>query len=117
TSVVERHLAVMTLEVEMLDGDASLVISSGVLNRQDGSDEYQVSSAAMGEGADPRRAESFEHRVLQPRLHELRDDRLLLGYRCANSGMTIATLVHHQIETEDPWTERITIDEDQGKHV
>ena len=64
-SVVERHLAVMTFEVEMLDGHAALDISSQILNRQDGSDEYHVTSAAMGEGVDPRKAESFEHRVLE----------------------------------------------------
>ncbi len=117
TSVVERHLAVMTFEVEMLDGDASLVISSPVLNRQDGSDEYHVRSAAMGEGADPRQAESFGHRVLQPRLHEVRDERLLLGYRCTNSGMTIATLAQHRMDTDNAWTERLSVEEDLAKHV
>ncbi len=117
TSVVERHLAVMTFEVEMLDGDASLVISSSLLNRQDGSDEYDVRAAAMGEGADPRQAHGFEHRVLQPRLHEIRDDRLLLGYRCTNSRMTLATLAHHRIETDNTWTERISVEEDLAKHV
>lgn len=117
TSVVERHLAVMTLEVEMLDGDASLVVSSALLNRQDGSDEYDVRSAAMGEGADPRQAEAFEHRVLEPKLHEIRDGRLLLGYRCANSGMTIASLVEHQIETDNAWTEQRSVQPDLAKHV
>ena len=117
TSLVERHLAVMTFEVEMLDGDASLVISSSILNRQDGSDEYNVSSAAMGEGIDPRQAESFEHRVLQPRRHELVDDRLLLGYRCTNSKMTIATLAHHAIETDNGWTQRRSVEEDLAKQV
>ena len=117
TSLVERHLAVMTFEVEMLDGDASLVISSSILNRQDGSDEYNVSSAAMGEGLDPRQAESFEHRVLQPRRHEIVDDRLLLGYRCTNSKMTIATLAHHAIETDNAWTQRRSVEEDLAKQV
>ncbi|GGK67615.1 glycoside hydrolase family 65 protein [Ornithinimicrobium pekingense] len=117
TSVVERHLAVMTFEVEMLDGHASLVVSSPVLNRQDGSDEYDVRSAAMGEGVDPRQAHSFGHRVLQPTLHEVRDGRLLLGYRCTNSGMTIATLAQHRIETDNPWTERLTVEEDLAQHV
>ncbi|PZU43963.1 MAG: family 65 glycosyl hydrolase, partial [Arsenicicoccus sp.] len=97
TSVVERHLAVMTFEVEMLDGHAALDISSQILNRQDGSDEYHVTSAAMGEGVDPRKAESFEHRVLDPVLAEVCDRRLLLGYRCHNSGMTLATMAQHSV--------------------
>ncbi|WP_289018032.1 glycoside hydrolase family 65 protein [uncultured Ornithinimicrobium sp.] len=116
-SVEERHLAVLTFEVEMLDGDASLVISSQLLNRQDGSDEYHVRSAAMGEGVDPRRADTFEHRVLEPRLHEVRDDRLLLGYRTHNSRMTIATMVEHRIETEDPLRRDVVVEEDLAKEV
>ena len=116
-SVVERHLAVMTFEIEMLDGNAALDISSQILNRQDGSDEYHVRSAAMGEGVDPRKAESFEHRVLDPVLHEVRDERLLLGYRCHNSGMTIATMAQHHIDTDNVWTERTYVDPDLAKHV
>ena len=117
TSVEERHLAVMTFEVEMLDGDASIVISSQLLNRQDGSDEYHVRSAAMGEGVDPRRADTFEHRVLEPRLHEVRDDRLLLGYRTHNSRMTIATMVEQRVETEDPLRRDVVVEEDLAKEV
>ncbi|MFK5632972.1 MULTISPECIES: glycoside hydrolase family 65 protein [unclassified Ornithinimicrobium] len=116
-SVAERHLAVMTFEVEMLDGDAALVISSQILNRQDGSDEYHVTSAAMGEGVDPRQAEEFEERVLDPVLHEVRDQRLLLGYRCHNSAMTIAMMADHRIETENTFTERATVGPDLAKHV
>ncbi|MFK5584989.1 glycoside hydrolase family 65 protein [Serinicoccus sp. LYQ131] len=117
TSVVERHLAVMTFEVEMLDGHAALDISSQILNRQDGSDEYHVTSAAMGEGLDPRKAESFEHRVLDPVLHESRGERLLLGYRCHNSGMTIATMAEHRVETDNAWTQRQHVEPDLAKHV
>ncbi|WP_139720457.1 glycoside hydrolase family 65 protein [Serinicoccus chungangensis] len=117
TGVVERHLAVMTFEVEMLDGHAALDISSQILNRQDGSDEYHVTSAAMGEGVDPRKAESFEHRVLDPVLAEVRDRRLLLGYRCHNSGMTIATLAQHVVETDNAWTEKLSVTDDLAKHV
>ena len=117
TSVVERHLAVLTLEVEMLDGDASLVISSQVLNRQDGSDEYHVRAAAMGEGLDPRRAEAFERRVLDPVLSEVREGRILLGYRTHNSGMTLAMMTQHAIETDNDWTEKCSVEADLGKHV
>ncbi|MFX0539262.1 glycoside hydrolase family 65 protein [Ornithinimicrobium sp. Y1847] len=116
-SVVERHLAVMTFEVELLDGDAALVISSQVLNRQDGSDEYHVRSAAMGEGNDPRKAEAFSHRVLDPVLHEVRDDRLLLGYRCHNSGMTIATMAEHALETDNEFSERQLVEDDLARQV
>ena len=66
-SMTQRHLALMTFEVTMLSGDAPIVISSQLLNRQDGEDEYHVPTAAMGEGADPRKAVAFGRRVLLPR--------------------------------------------------
>jgi alpha,alpha-trehalose phosphorylase len=80
-SLVHRHLAVMTLEVTLLDSSAPIVISSQLLNRQDGEDEYHVRSAALGEGKDPRKARKFDHRVLQPRLQRERDNEIVLGYR------------------------------------
>ena len=100
-----RHLAVMRLEVTLLDGNAPIVISSQLLNRQDGEDEYHVSAAALGEGSDPRQAREFDHRVLEPKLqrHGDRDDpaggEVALGYRCTNSGMTMACAYRHEIET------------------
>src|SRR5690606_8119448 len=54
-SLVHRHLAMLTMEVTLLDGAAPVVISSQLLNRQDGEDEYHVTAAALGEGLDPRR--------------------------------------------------------------
>ena len=117
-SVTQRHLAVMTLAVTMLEGDAPLVISSQLLNRQDGEDEYHVPEAAMGEGAhDPRKAGAFESRVLVPAGHGARGDRMMLGYRCANSGMTIAVAADHRLETEDEHEELISEHEDLTKLV
>ncbi|MCU0261237.1 MAG: glycoside hydrolase family 65 protein [Ilumatobacteraceae bacterium] len=100
-SFEHRHLAMMTLDVTLLDDAAPVLISSQLLNRQDGQDEYHVRSAALGEGRDPRRARRFDHRVLVPRLQR-RDpdlDEVILGYQCANSGMTLACGYRHVIET------------------
>ena len=41
-SFTDRHLAVLDYEVELLDADAAVTISSQILNRQDGRDEYRV---------------------------------------------------------------------------
>jgi alpha,alpha-trehalose phosphorylase len=104
-SLEHRHLAVLRLEVTLLDGSAPIVISSQLLNRQDGEDEYHVTDAALGEGVDPRQARRFDHRVLQPRLqqHVDPDDpaggEVTLGYRCSNSGMTMACAYRHELET------------------
>jgi alpha,alpha-trehalose phosphorylase len=116
-SFTQRHLAVMTIEVEMLDDEAPVVVSSQTLNRQDGRDEYHVKAAAMGTGTDPRKAEAFEQRVLVPQLHWCTDTRIALAYRCANSGMTLAVGVDHAIETQNSYSSHISADEDTGKMV
>ena len=116
-SCTQRHLALMTFEVTMLDLDAPVVISSQTLNRQDGRDEYHVRSAAMGGGVDPRKAEAFESRVLEPQSNWWADQRMILGYRCANSRMTLAVGVDHDIVTDNPYRTFTSTDEDTGKMV
>ena len=98
-SFVHRHLAVMTFEITLLDAAAPVVVSSQLLNRQDGEDEYHVKSAALGEGVDPRRSRQFDHRVLEPRLQREHGNEIVLGYRCANSKMTLACGTRHLIDT------------------
>ncbi|HKH54409.1 MAG TPA: glycosyl hydrolase family 65 protein [Propionibacteriaceae bacterium] len=116
-SFTQRHLAILSIEVTMLDDEAPVVISSQTLNRQDGKDEYHVRAAAMGGGADPRKAESFESRVLEPQSHWSKDNRILLGYRCSNSKMTLGVGVDHTIATENSYNTLIFDDEDTGKMV
>jgi alpha,alpha-trehalose phosphorylase len=122
-SLQHRHLVVMVFEVTLLDGNAPIVISSQLLNRQDGEDEYHVSSAALGEGGDPRQARKFDHRVLEPKLqrHEDQDDdaggEVTLGYRCVNSGMTVACAYRHTVETPCEYTVETSIGRDLAKSV
>ena len=116
-SFAERHLAVLQYEFTMLDADAPVAVSCQILNRQDGQDEYFVQSAAMGEGFDPRRGASLNGRVLQPVLHAVEDQRMTLGYRVTNSGMTLAVAADHFIETTDSYEEVPVISEDLGKYV
>jgi alpha,alpha-trehalose phosphorylase len=116
-SFTQRHLAIMTFEVTMLDEPAPVVVSSQMLNRQDGKDEYHVKAAAMGEGVDPRKAETFETRVLQPQTHWSSDRRMILGYRCTNSTMTIAVGADHEIDTACEYSDLVHADEDTGKKV
>jgi len=101
-SLVHRHLAVLTMEVTPLDAAMPIVVSSQMLNRQDGEDEYHVSAAALGEGFDPRRSRQFDHRVLVPKLHREHDGEVVLGYRCANSGMTLACGYRQIVTTRSP---------------
>ncbi len=116
-SMTQRHLVVMTLEVTMLSGDAPIVISSQLLNRQDGEDEYHDPARPMGHGIDPRKAGAFESRVLLPQLHVAQDDRMMLGYRCANSRMTIAVAADHHLSTRDEVETVLRDEEDLTKTV
>ena len=67
-SFTDRHLAVIDYEVTVLDADASILLSSQILNRQDVHDEYHAGMRAAANAFDPRKAEAFNERVLQPML-------------------------------------------------
>ena len=120
-SLEHRHLAVLRFEIEMLEGSAPVVISSQLLNRQDGEDEYHVTGAALGEGIDPRQRRTFRDRVLTPQLqhHEPGDagGEVVLGYRCAHSGMTLACSYRHEIETPCEHEAVTTVGADLAKTV
>jgi len=117
-SFTDRHLALIDYEVELLDADAAVTISSQILNRQDGRDEYRSGVQQEHQGAfDPRRAEQFTERVLQPRVKRAEGSRYMLSYQCTNSGMTIAVGAEHSIETENEFTESGTIGDDLAKHI
>ncbi|MUK02480.1 glycoside hydrolase family 65 protein [Vibrio cholerae] len=116
-SFTDRHLAVIDYEVEMLDAEASILISSQILNRQDGVDEYQVKTESDDGTFDPRKAESFRDRVLQPRLKRFDGSRYVLGYSTTNSSMTIACAVEHQLLTDNEWNESSAVQDDLAKHV
>ncbi|AXT86955.1 family 65 glycosyl hydrolase [Aeromicrobium sp. A1-2] len=116
-SFTQRHLAVLTFEVTLLDDTAPVAISSQVLNRQDGEDEYHVRSKSMGEGVDPRKASSMRHRVLIPQSNsgDAADGRVALGYQCAESGMTIGVVADHDLETANRFTTHVQTGDDLAK--
>jgi alpha,alpha-trehalose phosphorylase len=119
-SFEHRHLAVMTIEVTLLDEPAPVVISSQLLNRQDGQDEYHVRLAALGEGMDPRQARKFDRRVLMPRLQRQGRDSegpVILGFQCASSAMTLACGYQHLVDTASEHTATTEIMPDLAKTV
>ncbi|WP_445228008.1 glycoside hydrolase family 65 protein [Corynebacterium sp. USCH3] len=105
----ERHLMVTSTEIELLDAPAAVVVSSQILNRQDGEDEYSTvidhtgttadGPVGVGDGADPRKAEQFKERVFIPTYQaQPEDERVTLGYRVNHSGMTVAVSMDHRME-------------------
>ncbi|MBC2682361.1 glycoside hydrolase family 65 protein [Corynebacterium anserum] len=104
-SFQERHLAIMSLEVELLDDDAALVISSQLLNREDGEGEFPDNNAreAADEGFDPRRGEEFVERVFIPKYKSQPEpERATLGYQINHSGMTVAASMDHVLDIYNP---------------
>ncbi|MGV8894915.1 MAG: glycoside hydrolase family 65 protein [Rhodoglobus sp.] len=122
-SFVDRHLGVIVYDVTVLDADASVAISSQLFNRQDGIDEFDQPPIEFNGGRgittafDPRKAETLTERVLLPKLKRAVDSRYTLGYRCANSGMTVVAGIDHTIETANEWEETSSLGDDLAKHV
>ncbi|MET0589944.1 MAG: glycosyl hydrolase family 65 protein, partial [Naasia sp.] len=113
----ERHLAVMRFEVTVEDADAPVVISSQIINRQDGEDEYGSRRQKAAAGFDPRKAETIGERVLQPEQFWQDGDRSTLSYRVTQSGMTLAVMADHIVETENDVVRRHSIQPDRAKNV
>jgi alpha,alpha-trehalose phosphorylase len=114
--LTERHLAFLEYEVET-DADASLLISSQVLNRQDGVDDEPTGKSLDSEGFDPRKAETLEDRVLQPKLKRYHDGRILLGFRTTSSELGIVCGVDHSISTENDWDSSQELKDDIAKQI
>ncbi|GAB2980520.1 glycoside hydrolase family 65 protein [Nocardioides montaniterrae] len=95
----QRHLAVITYEVTLLNYRASVTLSSQVVNRQDGQEPHNGHSE---EPVDPRKASAFRRRVLQPAVHEANAEtgRMKVGYQTTDSHMTIGVVADHRLETE-----------------
>ena len=113
-SFTDRHLALMELEITLLEGDAPVVVNSQVVNRQDGFTDYRRPNTGA-EGWDPRRAASFGERVLLPQLNWHDESRMVLCYQVARSGMTIGVGVDHSIETANPYESVTSTEDDIGK--
>jgi alpha,alpha-trehalose phosphorylase len=106
-SFVHRHLAAVSYEVTILNGDAPVVLSSEMRYEQ---------TLSKSEG-DPRLARGFQERVLLPEQHSVQERRILLGHKTRNSGMTIVCGSDHQLETKCSYTYESEVNEDVGKVV
>lgn len=116
-SFEERHLAVLRLEVVVENADAPVTVSCQMINRQDGAGVYAGTPNQAKGGFDPRKAEKIAERVLEPAEHWQDGLRSALSYSVAASGMTVAVVADHIIETENDYTSRTLIEEDISKNV
>ncbi len=116
-SFEEKHLAVMSIEVTVLNADAPVTVSCQLVNRQDGEDVYGGSAGGKKAAFDPRKAEKFHERVMQPQAYWQDGGRSALSYRVAESGMTLAVVADHIIETENEYSARGIVEPDIAKNV
>ncbi|WP_438353971.1 glycoside hydrolase family 65 protein [Microbacterium sp. CJ88] len=117
-SFEEKHLAIMSVEVTVLNSDAPVTISCQIVNRQDGEDVYGgTPKAHKGAAFDPRKAERIADRVLQPEEFWQDGVRSALSYRASDSGMTLAVVADHIVETENDFDPRRLIEPDIAKNV
>ncbi|GEP49241.1 glycoside hydrolase family 65 protein [Microbacterium saccharophilum] len=117
-SFEEKHLVVMSVTVTVLNADAPVTVNCQIINRQDGADVYGGTAPHLSKaGFDPRKAERIQDRVLLPQEFWQDGPRTALSYRVAASGMSIAVVADHQIETENEYDHRTLIEADIAKNV
>ena len=118
-SFEQKHLAVMRLSVTVLNSDAPVTISCQMINRQDGEDVYGGSAPQLPKNAgfDPRKKEKLDERVLQPQEYWQDEGRSALSYKATNSGMTVAVVADHLIDTENEYSARRLVEPDIAKNV
>ncbi|GLJ81178.1 glycoside hydrolase family 65 protein [Microbacterium imperiale] len=118
-SFEEKHLAIMRLTVTVLNADAPVTVSCQIVNRQDGEDVYGGSAPNLPKaGFDPRKTEKIDERVLQPQEYwQDEDGRAVLSYKATNSGMTVAVVADHIVETENEHSARRLVEPDIAKNV
>ncbi|MEE1618941.1 glycoside hydrolase family 65 protein [Brachybacterium sp. J153] len=118
-SFTQRHLALMEMRVTMLDGAAPIAISSQIINRTDFADDFgsRGGPGPVTDKHDPRQTTAFTHRVLEPQQDWHSERRMLLGYRVAQSGMTLGVGADHQVESEAEVQQLVDTTPDQGRHI
>jgi alpha,alpha-trehalose phosphorylase len=93
-SLDNRHTAAIDWEIVLEDANADLLISSELVERQ------PLSSVS----GDPRLANGFARRVLQPAGTDCRDMRAILSFTTHSSQLTLGCGIDHAISTDCRWT-------------
>lgn len=103
----QRHLAAISYRVTVLNATAPVVVSSQLVNHEDGG----------AKEFDPRKARRFVERPLVPRQQLSHDQRVILGYQARNSKMTLACGIEHAVDTTCPYLVDAECTDDVGKVV
>src|SRR5215813_8592978 len=105
-SFVHRHVAAISYQLTLLNGEASVVISS----------EMVVNAPSAGaDEDDPRRASVFAGRVLHHRADYVKNRRIVLCHATEKSRITLACATDHALETACSHTYKAVHTEDFGQ--
>src|SRR6516165_9321229 len=89
-SFADRHVAAISYSVTLLNGAASLVISSEMVANE---------PSAQTNANDPRQTRVLGARVLHPRTSYAKDRRIVLCHATDKSRLTLACATDHSLET------------------
>jgi alpha,alpha-trehalose phosphorylase len=110
-SFEHRHVLAVSYEVT-LDRAAPVVLRSRVVNRANAG--HRASGATAN---DPRIARRLGRRVLEPVVVERGGQRLVLGYRTVESGMSLGIVVEHVLDVASTHRVSGTADADESEVV
>ncbi|MDJ0953155.1 MAG: glycosyl hydrolase family 65 protein [Acidimicrobiia bacterium] len=106
-SFQHRHVAAISYRVTVLNATAPVVVSSQLVR----------TGRNAASDFDPRKARGFGDTPLVQHRGDCAEQRILLGYKTRNSGMTLACGADHTITTECPYLVASECGEDMGKVV
>jgi alpha,alpha-trehalose phosphorylase len=104
----QRHVAAISYEVTLLNGDAPVVISSEIISQQPG--------LQKGE-ADPRQAKIFSGKVLRHRASYAQEHRIVLAHGTERTQMILACAIDHRLDSQCQHAYRTSHTEDFGQVV
>jgi alpha,alpha-trehalose phosphorylase len=105
-SFANRHVAVISYQVMLLNAAASLVISSEMVAHE---------PVADTNSDDPRQARVFAGRALHPRTSYAKDRRIVLCHATEKSRLTLTCATDHLLETSCQHAHKVAYTEDFGQ--
>jgi alpha,alpha-trehalose phosphorylase len=105
-SFANRHVAVISYCVTLLNAQAFVVISSEMATNE---------PSARSNGDDPRLARAFSGRVLHQRTSYSKDRRIVLCHATEKSRFTLTCATDHALETSCPYAYKVVHTPDFGQ--
>ena len=106
-SFEHRHLAALSYEITLLNGEAPVVISSEMNNEQN----------LLERSDDPRKTRAFQESIFIPKASYANRHRIILSHMTRRSQMRVACGIDHVLETDCPFSHETKHSENSGKVV